>query len=430
MKVLIVSHTVLSRTSNMGKTLLSYFDAFKPDELAQLYIHSEIPTDNSICKNYYRFTDKDALKSIISIKRYGTIFSEQDIDLERVSTRIDQGLTSRIYQMGRKRTGSIYLLRNLVWRVSHWFTKELKQWLNEFNPDVIFFASGDYAFMYDIARKISQYLKKPLVVSCMDDYYLYNKNHNSLIGRIEHRLYINTVQKTMDKASEIFCICDSMADEYAKLFRKKTYVIHTSAAVKKMSFNPDAKQLSYIGNLGYSRYKQIIEIGKVLRELGSTIGPEYVDVYSSEKNPEITKLLTENNGIRFHGQISADEVIDVMQNSMAVIHTEAFDNEIKERVRFSVSTKIAESLLYGPCLLAYGPDGIASIEYLKNNKAAYTITARKDLVNGLREFITDSKMRENILQNARTLGKKNHSVSSVSVCFRNELQQLLEIIGK
>ena len=47
-RVLIVSHNVFSRTSNMGKTLLSYFRDFQPDEIAQFYIHSEIPTDDSI----------------------------------------------------------------------------------------------------------------------------------------------------------------------------------------------------------------------------------------------------------------------------------------------------------------------------------------------------------------------------------------------
>ena len=57
-----------------------------------------------------------------------------------------------------------------------------------------------------------------------------------------------------------------------------------------------------------------------------------------------------------------------MANSMAVIHTESFEQEMMELVRFSVSTKIAESLMYGPCLIAYGPEGIASIDYLKENK--------------------------------------------------------------
>ena len=56
MKVLLISHTVLSKTGNMGKTLRGYLMDYTPDEVAQFYIHSEIPTDNSVCQNYFRFT--------------------------------------------------------------------------------------------------------------------------------------------------------------------------------------------------------------------------------------------------------------------------------------------------------------------------------------------------------------------------------------
>ena len=67
MRVLVVSHNVFSKTSNMGKTLSSYFNAIDSEDLAQFYIHSEVPTSD-ICKNYYRVTDKEAIKSIFTRK--------------------------------------------------------------------------------------------------------------------------------------------------------------------------------------------------------------------------------------------------------------------------------------------------------------------------------------------------------------------------
>ena len=77
-------------------------------------------------------------------------------------------------------------------------------------------------------------------------------------------------------------------------------------------------------------------------------------------------------------------------------------------VRFSVSTKIAESLMYGPCLLAYGPEGIASIDYLKENDAAYVITQPDRLAEGLTEILSNAKLREQIMGNARALAARNH----------------------
>ena len=81
-------------------------------------------------------------------------------------------------------------------------TESLKKWIADFSPDVIFFASGDYAFMYDIARKIAEHVDRPLVVACVDDYYLHNRNENSWLGRWVHSRFLEQVEKTMAYAGE------------------------------------------------------------------------------------------------------------------------------------------------------------------------------------------------------------------------------------
>ena len=406
MRILVISHNVFSKTSNAGKTLLSYFNDYPKENIAQFYIHSEIPTDDSCCINYYRFTDRDALKSIFSLKEYGKILGIKNIDRERKDSRTDKGAIQALYQFGRKRTGAIYLVRNLLWTFSRWNSPQLRKWVEDFSPDVIFFASGDYSFMYTIARKIADFANKPLAICCLDDFYIYNANNSSLVGRVEHALRMKNVRRTIERSSCIFAISDSMREEYQRLFQKPAYTLYTAAKDYQLQHKPDAKQISYIGNLGYNRNFQLIDIGRVLKKMGL-----FLDVYSGEKNKEILEGINEENGIRFHGGISAEEVLCVMERSMAVIHTESFDEKIMNAVRFSVSTKIAESLMYGPCLLAYGPEGIASIDYLKENKAAYVITSKDNLEIGLKEFISNQTLREEIICNSRKLAKENHSLN-------------------
>lgn len=421
MKVLLVSHTVLSKTGNMGKTLRGYLRDFTTEEVAQFYIHSEVPTDDSICQNYYRFTDVDAIKSIFPINERGIHFGKEQIEPDRAATRTDTGTIGEVYQFGRKRTGLIYMLRNTLWTIGHWKTRRFKAWLKSVNPDVILFASGDYAFMYRIANWISDYLNKPLIVSCMDDYYLNNANSGTFWGDVYHRLFMNEVNRTMAKAQCIFTICDTMQREYTKLFKKKCYTLYTSAECKKLNLKSDAMQISYIGNLGFDRYKQLLDMGKAAEAIG-----KHVDVYSAEKRSEVICELEKANGIVFHGSIPADEVLKVMENSAAVIHTEDFAPKNIQKVRFSVSTKIAESLMYGPCLIAYGPEGIASIDYLKENNAAYVITRPEDLESGLTEILTNAALREQIIQNARSLAARNHNADVNPKKVREWLEQVTE----
>ena len=146
MRVLIVSHNVFTETSNMGKTLSGYFANWERQDLAQFYIHSEVPTTH-FCENYFRITDKEVLKSILS-RKCGKIFGKDHIEEGRLDSRTDQGLTARVYQGARKRTPMIYLARNLIWRLGAWKNKRFLQWVDAFDPEAIFFASGDYAFIY------------------------------------------------------------------------------------------------------------------------------------------------------------------------------------------------------------------------------------------------------------------------------------------
>ena len=220
MRILVISHNVFSKTSNAGKTLLSYFNDYPKENIAQFYIHSEIPTDDSCCINYYRFTDRDALKSIFSLKEYGKILGIKNIDRERKDSRTDKGAIQALYQFGRKRTGAIYLVRNLLWTFSRWNSPQLRKWVEDFSPDVIFFASGDYSFMYTIARKIADFANKPLAICCLDDFYIYNANNSSLVGRVEHALRMKNVRRTIERSSCIFAISDSMREEYQRLFQK------------------------------------------------------------------------------------------------------------------------------------------------------------------------------------------------------------------
>ena len=117
-----------------------------------------------------------------------------------------------------------------------------------------------------------------------------------------------------------------------------------------------------------------------------------------------------HNGIKFHGKISYDEVIEVMGSSMAVIHTESFDESVRKSVAYSISTKIADSLASGTYILAFGPEEIASIEYLKENEAAFCIVDDENLEKDLVTFFNIIQNGDIIARNAIILAKKNHVV--------------------
>lgn len=423
MRVLVISHNVISETNNMGKTLLSYFQDFSPDELAEFYIQEKEPRNATVCQSYFRVTDRDALKSVFG-KKVGTEFHIHESTPEGAVSNAS-GAVEAIRQYGRKKSPLVFALRNSIWSCAHWDTPKLRAWLKNFDPEVIFFLAGDYRFMNHIALRIQSFLKKPMIACWVDDYYFYNLNEDSWMGRLLHRSYKKSVHRVAEKVDCILTISDSMSEVYQKQFGTPCYTLHTNAKRRNLPYAEHPDKVAYFGNLDFLRYENLSEIGKNIRKLGLE-NLDGIDVFSAEKNPDNLRGLTEENGVHFRGEISPSEVGQRMSECLAVIHTESFNEKTRKMVKYSVSTKIADTLLNGPCLIAYGPPDVASIEYLQKHHAAYCITRPEDLESGLREILGNADLRAEIVKNARTLAAQNHDASIYPKKVRAWLQDAID----
>jgi glycosyltransferase involved in cell wall biosynthesis len=408
-RVLVISHNVFSTTSNMGKTLSAFFVGWDSDKLAQLYFHSEV--SNSItCKNYYRITDFNILRSIFKRQDVGDILTRNDIN--RANTRTDKGIKSGIYQYGRKRKPYMYCGRNLLWRFGKWHTPRLEEWIDQFDPQIIFFAAGDYIFSFNIALSIAESRNIPLVVSFVDDYYLIKRKSISPLYWINRYLFKRKFAEIVGNSAAYLTISDQMNEAYFDAFNKKGHVMMTASNILNIQNDRSSSSIniSYIGNLGFDRWKPLVQIGRVLKNIVYEEQPLHIDVYSSEKRDEVLKHLTEENGIQFKGFLDSNQVIEIMHESTLLLHVEELDNKInKEKIKYSISTKIADSLASGTCLFAYGPEGVASIDYLKQNNAACVVTDKNKLEETLRELINNADLRQSYIKKALQLANERHN---------------------
>ena len=423
-RVLIVSHTVLAKNTSMGKTMDTYFSGWDRDAIAQLYIQSEVPT-NPLCTNYFRFTDPDALKSIVQRRRKGTVFTEADVQPERADP-VEMGNLTGVYNYGRKRTPLIFLARDGMWRMSGWKHSGMLEWAKSFRPDVIFYASGDYAFSYRITRYLAEQLGVPYVICCFDDFYLYNPNRELFLGKFRHNRFMKTARETVNGAAKILTVNDSMAETYGKVFGRECGVVWTAANMEEAPEPPEKQGIVYLGDLGLGRNFQLSAIADALRECRGPGIPETLDIYSAETDPEILRPVQSNEGIRFHGAVPGHEVAGIIRKSKAVIHTESFDPVIREQVRYSLSTKIADCLASGTGLLAYGPPEAASMDYLIRNEAAFAATAREELPEVLNRLFSDEAEYRRITGNAKALARKNHAPEMTRETIRITLAEAAE----
>ena len=392
----------------MGRTLYSYFSDWPADRLCQIYFHAEVPTTH-LCERYFRVTDFDQLKSLKHFSREGRALIEADIQQDLATSRVDQGRQAAIYQKGRARTPVMYWGRNALWGLNRWRSEALDRWIRDCAPDVIFFASGDYVFAYRIALYLSQTYRLPLTTCVFDDFYFSRPGEHSPLAQWNTWQFRRTMRETINTSGELFYVHPSMKKQYEQTFSTHGNLLYT-AAMTRCTPEPanDPIKIAYLGGLGLQRGEALLEIGRAIRSL-VTDGSVLLDVYSSEKSPEILERLTAENGIRFCGQIPYDEVRRVVEESNILVLPESMDRALLERLRFSLSTKIPDYLGSNRCILAYGPKGAGSIDYLLDNSVGCVATKPEELRKKLKQILFSTEKRREYAEKQVELARKNHT---------------------
>lgn len=434
-KVLVIFHNAFDYHRNNGKTLNTLFYGWDSDSIAQLYFSDEIP-ESKYCKRYFKITDKDVFKTIFSIKRSktcgGTIQNKVGKCEENVSFKKE--IFSLLKQS--KKGVALKILRDLLWSTGVWKTQDLIEWLNDFKPEVVFWGVGESKFSADIAYWISIYLNIPLCLYYGDDYVI-NSNNGGLLKRIQHKRIKYFHDRNLNHSKKLFAIGDLMATEYQKAYGKEVVVVRTSVDINEPIIEKENKSLgenivlSYVGGLHLNRWKTLIQLGLLLRELQSMIPNKIVlNIYTlANPSPSIVNKLNEHP-LHFCGGLYGTEVNKVMLNSDILVHVESFDFKYRKLTSLSISTKIPEYLAVGKCLLFFGPNEVASIRLIADNNIGVTLTdvdTHDSIIRKLKEILSDKNKQ--IMMGVRS---QNYAREKFNKQMNNEVLRfnLIDSISK
>ena len=104
-----------------------------------------------------------------------------------------------------------------------------------------------------------------------------------------------------------------------------------------------------------------------------------------------------------------------------LLHAESFEPDCVERVKHSVSTKIADYLASGVPVVAYGPEGIASMAHLKRWDCSFSATEPERLEDTLLRALTDAERRRTVAENGLRTAERCHDRETVSNAMREIL---------
>ena len=419
MKTLIISHNPISTDNNMGKTLLSLFDTFDEKDLCQLYIYPILPNIKK-CGSYFQITDKMVLESILKFNSCGL---EVKVDTETAQSFDKSEFEEKAFTNKKNKRELKLILRSLIWKMGFWYNKSLKNWIEREKPDVIFATGGVSSFFYPFVMKIARKHNLPIVAYVCDDFF-FCKTKKDIISKIYYRNLKKNIHSMMHKSCSIISICEPLSQKYNKFFNVKTDTIYTGVSIgnKENEDSMNAVNISYFGNLFIGRNTSLAEVGTALDAINKEQKTNFkLNIYTNTKDEGIKTVFEGIDSISVQGFVSSEKVIDLMNDSVLLLHVEGFEEDQIERVRYSISTKIPESLNSGVCLFAYGPSEDASIDYLHKNDCAIVSKNKSELKKSLEIALFDAEKRKACIRKAKDVARNNHDKETQS----KKLKELL-----
>jgi len=423
-KILIISGESWRDESNGGNVLSNLFGSFTEDyEFAQIFTNPNLPS-NKICTKYFHISEGEVVKAFLKNKPFGYELNQKK-EKEKRKNVIDKVPETNMFSVIKKiKLPILYTIQDFIWRFSKWKTPELKNFILDYNPDIIFAPMYYSLFLHRIDRYVAELTHKKLISYVSDDHLTFRHFSLSPFFWFNRFFLRKNVIATSKYYSLLYTMTDEQMDEYQEILKVPMKVLKKSADFdKKIQFkkapNKPIKMI-YGGNLIYNRYKTLGFLASVLRDINKDGVKIELDIYTQTPiSNRLKRILHDGKSSFLKGKVSMRVLNEEYSKADIVLHVESFDLKQRLITRLSFSTKIIDLFHSAKCILAICWEDSSPFRYLKKEDAAICISDVKKIKEELLLLINDPKKIKEYSLKSWECGLRNHNFKEVNEDFKN-----------
>ena len=424
MKILLITDEVWNDNIH-GNNIPSNLFAGLPDEFAQIYCSPGIP-QNSCCKAYCQLTDIMMVKSIFNKHSAGKVF---ELKSQSTNTNLIEEENKNLYSFLKSiTTETMRLVRDERWMFGKYNEELIKNFVNTFNPDVVFCPRMASRKLLRIERFVASVTEAPIIAFSGDDEYTLQQISMSPVYWLRRWLLRRDFRKTASIYSLYYTHSTEQGRLYEELFGLNTKRLYKCGEFEKekvhLSINRPIK-IVYAGKLYCNRWKTLGYIGDALKDINKDKVKMVLDIYTTDKlTNRQKKRLHDGKNIFVKGAVKPIELEKIYEKSDIALHVESFDKRNSLKTKFSFSTKIIDCLASGCAVMAICPEKQTGYQYLKEKKAAFVASDKKEIGVLLENIIDHPKIITEYAQRAYKSGLKYHQKEEVQKVFMNDLKDV------
>lgn len=421
MNILIISYEAWRDTNNGGNVLSNIFSSFPDANIAQVYCSGESPA-NSVCRKYFQISDSMLLK-----RKKGYALEEKDYSANKEYKYevVENKIKNNIPQFLKEAS---LLARELLWVIFNWRTEQLKNFVTEFKPDIIFAPCYSYFHVSKLALFVKSIAQCPMISYISDDNYSLKQLNfypSFWINRLFTRKWI---RKLFKESSLVYTMTEMQKSEYEKILHTPMKVLCKSALFEEYDKEiVKPIRLIYAGGLYLNRWKVLGALSKSLDNINQNDVRAELHIYTTSKlSGRKAKLINDGKNSFTHAAVSYGDLMKEYRKADIAIHVESFDLKNRRITRLSFSTKIIDCMSSGCAILAIGPESQAGIAYLKANDAAICVNDMKELGLAVRNLVGNTELLKEYSKKANQLGKKNHNRIEIDKMIKTDFYNVVK----
>ena len=410
------------REDGTAHTLMDIFRCWDSERIALVYTRADMP-NTEVCKYYFQISESQIIHSVLKPwMRVGRIVGNTPV-VKNVEVEAEH---ARYTKAHKSNSPWMPFLREIVWKFGQWRTPALKQFVLDFNPDIIFVPIYPNAYMGRIQRYITKLTGKPTVCYLADDNYSYDSCKSIL--QYVHRFWLrHHVGPIARNCKDMFVIVEKEKEDTDSRFGTDSKILTKSIDFTEKDYQHHTPnhplKFVYTGSMVIGRDKTLALVADAINEINKQYGEVKAElyIYSQTEPSDNIRQRINNGAAHFCGRISRDEVLHVQIKSDVVIFAEALEGKEANAAKLSFSTKITDYISNGKCVLAIGKDYIAPIDYFQRNDSALIAHSKDEILRQIKRIVENPNIVDEYGEKAFNCAVRNHEKNMMNKRFINTM---------
>lgn len=294
-----------------------------------------------------------------------------------------------------------------------------------FRPDIAYYRPHDQPQPFHRwAEQVIDWLGIPVVTHLMDDW----------MARLAPDVdALTSLPKVLSRSAACLSIGEAMTSAFRERYGVAFQPIANCAdRAEWLALEPRPTRcadtpvvMRYVGALAEDMTRaSVVEVAQAVDRLHEHLGLSFEVYTMATWMPAAKSLLSRWRGVSIHAAALAEEDYRrLLAASDILLVAYNFDAVSIRYIRYSIANKLPDCLAAGVPILAYGPRGVAAIDYLATHDLAEGVSERDPnaLDLALRRLVTDPEYALRLGERGRAYAFEHHACDQV----RRQFHQIL-----